>query len=685
MKIAPTFLFAVLLATPCFPQRYLTLPYYNVDSLRQMLPYQRGEEQVNTLNRLAVMLFYNDTAGSRAYEEEAIDLAQELDYERGIADAYRNRGYIYQHQGNFPKALDNFLESFSIYEMLDDKHTIGWIYYDLARAHYLAANCQKTIEYGYKALAVFRERIGGNLTVGNARDTIMTYCGLALAYRLTGNSGKAVSMFRMVLDLMRQNPFDHAVDAIITWSIGYDYWSIDEMDSARTYMYRTLAFPDENLNVQGIKARTELTLGQMYRYEGRWDSALFYYQKAFSWYKDHGMLYWACEMAMEIGWVHFKKNEIARSEIYLKQAEGFFNEIMLKNSSYAHDSVKHIVTFGLELFYPMSPSQWKMLIWGDGSTMYYMLYRLYEAKKRSDEALKYYIAHTDALDTLNRLEQSMAMIELQTRYETEQKEKQITSLERENEFKTYRLNQTRIMLFSLAGLVILTVGLAVVILYMFRLRERQNRLILQQKLLRSQMNPHFIFNSLVSIQNFIFNQKPAIAGKYLSRFSKLVRSILDSSFREFVPLEEEIDTVENYLELQKVRYGDLFDYTINIDPGIDTESMMIPPMLAQPMIENAIEHGIKHKEGKGRIDIRCRRCNDLAIFEVEDDGVGRKRAQEILMQQDKDHKSLATAITRERIAAMNRRAKQKITLEIVDLADDEGNARGTLVRFGIPV
>ncbi len=464
MKIAPIFLLTVLLSTPCFPQRYLTLPYYNIDSLRQILPYQQGEERVNTLNRMAVMLFYDDTPGSMVYAEEAMDLAQKLNFEKGIADAYRNRGYIFQHQGNFPKALDNFLEALPIYEKLNNRHTVGWVYYDLARTHYLAANYQKTIEYGYMALDVFRERREGGSTIGDAQDTILIYSGLALAYRLTGDSGKGVSMNRIVLDLMRLNHFDPAVVAIMTWSVGYDYSLLAEMDSARVYMYRTLAFPDENLNVQGIKARTELTLGQMYRYEGRWDSALYYYQKAFSWYTEHGMLFWACEMAMEIGWVHFKQNEIARSEIYLKQAEGFFNEIMLKNSSYAHDSVKHIVTFGLELFFPMSPTQWKMLIWGDGSTMYYMLYRLYEAKKRSDEALKYYIAHADALDTLNRLEQGMAMIELQTRYETDQKEKQITSLERENEFKTYRLNQIRIMLFSLAGLVILTVGLAVVIL-----------------------------------------------------------------------------------------------------------------------------------------------------------------------------------------------------------------------------
>jgi tetratricopeptide (TPR) repeat protein len=685
MKIAAAFLFTLLLSLPCFPQKYLTLPYYNVDSLLQLLPDQQGEERVNSLNCLAVMLFYEKTDLSIAYTEEAMNLAKELDYDQGIADAFRNWGYIYQYQGNFPKALDNYIEALSLCEELDLKHTVGWIYYDIARTHFLASNYEKTIEYGYKALDVFRERKDRGSTVGDVRDTVLVYGGLALAYRLTGDPGKAVEMNRMVLDLMNRNHFEKAVLAIFTWSVGYDYHSLDEIDSAKAYMHRTLAFPDENMNIQGIKARTEFTLGQMYRWEGNFDSALYYYQKADQWYRNNGILFWAGQTAMDLGWIYFKQNDFEKAENYLKQSVSIFNEMLLKNSWYSHDSLKHIVTFGLELFSPMPPMQMKSMMWEYGCNAFFRLYKLNETRSRTAEALKYHIAYSDALDTLNLLNQNMAIIELQTRYETEQKEKQIALLAHENEFKAYKLNQSRIFIFGLAGLVLLIAILAVIIIRMNTFREKQISLLLQQKLLRSQMNPHFIFNSLVSIQNFILNEEPAVAGKYLSKFSKLVRNILDSSFEEYIPLEEEISTIENYLDLQKVRYSDKFDYSIDIDPDIDNESMMIPPMLAQPFIENAIEHGIKHKEGKGRIGIRCWRWNDVAIFEVEDDGVGREKAMEILQKQDKEHKSLATAITKERIAALNRRSKKKITLEIIDLKDDLGKARGTLVRFGIPL
>ena len=163
------------------------------------------------------------------------------------------------------------------------------------------------------------------------------------------------------------------------------------------------------------------------------------------------------------------------------------------------------------------------------------------------------------------------------------------------------------------------------------------------------MNPHFIFNSLYSIQNFIVTEKPDKASIYLSKFAKLVRNILDNSTEEYVTLEKEISTIDNYLELQKVRYAGKFNYRIDIADEIDTETMKIPPMLAQPFIENAIEHGIKHRETPGHIDIRFSLKDHTLIFEVEDDGVGRQKAREIEIVQEPDHSSMATSLTRERL------------------------------------
>jgi LytS/YehU family sensor histidine kinase len=199
------------------------------------------------------------------------------------------------------------------------------------------------------------------------------------------------------------------------------------------------------------------------------------------------------------------------------------------------------------------------------------------------------------------------------------------------------------------------------------------------------MNPHFIFNSLASIQNFIVNQKANEASIYLSRFSQLVRNILDNSIEEYVPVQKEIETIQHYLELQKVRYAGQFSYNLTVDDKIDMESMKIPPMLAQSFIENAIEHGIRYKETEGHIDIRFLLEDGLIRFEVEDEGVGREKAREIELKQKLVHRSLSTSITHDRLVKLNKKLKTKIHFEITDLKNNLGEAGGTRVSFGIPV
>ncbi|MBW6492865.1 MAG: histidine kinase, partial [Lentimicrobium sp.] len=178
---------------------------------------------------------------------------------------------------------------------------------------------------------------------------------------------------------------------------------------------------------------------------------------------------------------------------------------------------------------------------------------------------------------------------------------------------------------------------------------------------------------------------PQIATDYLARFSHLFRNILEGSVEEFIPLEKEIETVKNYLELQQVRYTGKFTYQVSVDEDLDTEQIQIPPMLTQPFIENAIEHGIRNLSSKGKIDVRFIRRDDKILLEIEDNGIGREKAEELLRQRDKTHKSMATAITMERIAVLNRKLKRKITMEIIDLKDERGEAKGTRVVFGVPV
>jgi LytS/YehU family sensor histidine kinase len=197
------------------------------------------------------------------------------------------------------------------------------------------------------------------------------------------------------------------------------------------------------------------------------------------------------------------------------------------------------------------------------------------------------------------------------------------------------------------------------------------------------MNPHFIYNALSNIMHAIEEHQNKMAFKYLAKFSKLLRSTLESSREDYILLEDEIKSIENYIDLQQLRFEDKFDYVIEADDSIDLESAIIPPLLLQPFVENAIEHGIRHKKDKGMIKVRFIKAGENIICEIEDDGVGREKAWETEYQ-NKKHKSLAIDIIRDRIEILNRKLKQTISLNIIDLRSDKNQAIGTLVRVNIP-
>jgi LytS/YehU family sensor histidine kinase len=269
--------------------------------------------------------------------------------------------------------------------------------------------------------------------------------------------------------------------------------------------------------------------------------------------------------------------------------------------------------------------------------------------------------------------------------EADKQQQKINTLARDNEVNQLKLSRNR-FIFIGSGTGILLISVIFLLFFQRRKHKAERHSVsMEQRLLRAQMNPHFIFNSLASIQNFVINENSDQANVYLSRFSQLVRNILDNSVEEYIPFEKEINTIENYLALQKVRYAGKFEYGISVDEKIDAENTLIPPMLAQPFIENAIEHGIRHKETTGRIDIRFHQQDGLICFEVEDDGVGRKKAHEIELNQASRHRSMATSITRDRLGTLNKKQKKKIRMEITDLKDDSGQGCGTRVEFGIPL
>jgi ligand-binding sensor domain-containing protein/two-component sensor histidine kinase len=214
---------------------------------------------------------------------------------------------------------------------------------------------------------------------------------------------------------------------------------------------------------------------------------------------------------------------------------------------------------------------------------------------------------------------------------------------------------------------------------------RHDLTLMEQKLFRLQMNPHFVFNALLAIQGFMYQNQAREAARYLTSFAKLIRHTLYGSSEEYIPLNQEIEALTYYIELQQLRFNEYFSFKIETDPELIAESVRVPSLMIQPFIENAIEHGLQHRESKGMLYLRFKMSGYDLMVEVEDNGIGREEAAKRQNEKGALHKSLGLEILSKRIRSLNLIQTGKILLEIIDLKDVQGKASGTLVRIIMPV
>jgi LytS/YehU family sensor histidine kinase len=246
----------------------------------------------------------------------------------------------------------------------------------------------------------------------------------------------------------------------------------------------------------------------------------------------------------------------------------------------------------------------------------------------------------------------------------------------------------------LAGFVFLGItGLLVwFIIYRIRKREQEKTTInkrigdLEQLARKAQMNPHFIFNSLNSIQQYVMDSDLAGANKFISGFSRLIRQTLHFSSQPEISLEEELDYLKNYLELERTRLEDAFAWQVIVEDSIRPADYYLPPMLLQPFVENSIRHGLRlRKDKKGKVIINIKKQSNLLVCILEDNGIGRKAAQKLKSHSHIEYQSKGMTLTAERIAMLNKDNPHTISMHIDDLEDDQQNALGTRVTITFPV
>jgi ligand-binding sensor domain-containing protein/two-component sensor histidine kinase len=216
--------------------------------------------------------------------------------------------------------------------------------------------------------------------------------------------------------------------------------------------------------------------------------------------------------------------------------------------------------------------------------------------------------------------------------------------------------------------------------------EMENQVLqLEQKALQLQMNPHFIFNALNTVQSLFMSKDQDTARKLLSQFAKLMRSILEHSRTNTISLRQEVELLNNYLSIEQFSRPNSFEFTVNVDSSIDPEEVNIPPMMIQPFVENAIIHGVSHLKTAGRIDLKFERSNDQLLCIIRDNGIGRKAANKIQAQNTRSHQSLAMQVTKDRLSLLDTESRKKPQFEIIDLVESDGTPSGTEVRLLLPL
>ncbi len=305
---------------------------------------------------------------------------------------------------------------------------------------------------------------------------------------------------------------------------------------------------------------------------------------------------------------------------------------------------------------------------------YWLLYFVNMDKRDAAKADQMMVLRYKLLDSTKTTASKNILAQQQLKYDFEKKELH------------YKLESEKKNAAKNTGLIVLSAVLMLIVLaaYFYYRNNRQKQAIsvleknqIRQKLLISQMNPHFIFNSIQNIRSLINNKQDSAAVNYLDKFSKLTRQILENSNENYISLEEELEMLENYLSIQQLLYDNKFKFNISVDDTIEAESVYLPPMLTQPFIENAIKHGLGNISEGGMIDIGFNLKDNHLYFEVADNGKG--------FDTDKNnsgHKSLAMKITQERLSHYTK--NQDFAIQADNIVSDDGTVLGAKVQFEIP-
>lgn len=300
----------------------------------------------------------------------------------------------------------------------------------------------------------------------------------------------------------------------------------------------------------------------------------------------------------------------------------------------------------------------------------------YNAKGNGEKSIELYENFFENFESLIKSDNSL--VDSKVFLVTEDR---IKHLEKERALKDELISKKNTFNYFLLGSVVLMVLLFVFIVKaLYSIKTKNKKIALQS--LRREMNPHFIFNSLNSVNQFISENKELEANKYLTSYSNLMRNMMENSNKDFVTLNNEVEQLKKYLDLEHLRFNEKFDYEITIDDALDGDAVLVPNMLLQPHLENAIWHGLRYKEGKGFLKLDFKLKNNMVKVIVDDNGIGLTKSKELKTTNQKVHESRGMTNTRERISLLNELYKKNISLKI---SEKENPETGTRIEISFPL
>ena len=494
---------------------------------------------------------------------------------------YFERGQDYFYLNQNKKALEDLQKAKLIFEKKNNKKMLSKVYVILGGAYIENGEKEKATRYILKGLELIDEK--------NKKFLIKTYDELSHIYYLNKDFDKTIKYLLKAAQISKETRDSSALGiaynniAVVYLEQGYNKEAVEYFEKVLKY-YDLKKAPPHNLIVIYVN------LGTAYMKLNEKEKAFEYFDKAKKIARQKNIKSKVLYLALSS--VYESNNQLDSAIYYIRKAIKLIDNKTGDESIELHDK----------------------------------LIRLNLMQKNDTSILKL----INIKDSLNKLKQ-----EKNNKEKLKSIEENLRILNQQKELnQAVKINKKNRIIFIF---IIIMFVLGLIISFQFNrfdvLKHKQELIVLKQKILRSQMNPHFIFNVLSSIQNSLLEKNPIESATYLSKFAKLMRQNFDYIGKRQIKLKEELDMIRNYLDTQKFRFKDKFDYQINVDNSLTTGKYLIPPMILQPFVENAIKHGFANISYKGLISINVLKKDDKICFEIIDNGTGYNPDK----QDDKEH------------------------------------------------